>query len=312
MAADRSARPISEARMPLLVVPLAAGDAPSLTVSEFDALSFRDLVIFEVPDHPLRSRLENAGVPTAAVEDGLEPEAHKHGSALVCDPRSSRLSALASAGAEVTAGAAASPDGLSAAHAAPVVRSAAAAFATLVTIMARLRSADGCPWDNEQTHETLKVHLLEEAHEVIEAIDLGEEGADLEEELGDVLLQVLFHARLAELEGRFDIAGVTCGIADKLVRRHPHVFGDASTSSAAEVVASWEAMKKTEKSRTGSFEGIAHGLPALLGAHKTQKRAAAVGFAAGDEEISERLSAALDRSGPDALGDALFWLVARG
>src|SRR5687767_2236248 len=133
--------------------------------------------------------------------------------------------------------------------------------------MARLRSADGCPWDREQTHESLRVHLIEEAHEVLEAIDLGETGHMLEEELGDLLLQVAFHSELAARDDRFDLAGVADAIVAKLIHRHPHVFGDTEVEGAADVVRNWEAIKAEEKDRSDPFEGIPATLSALLAAY---------------------------------------------
>jgi MazG family protein len=176
--------------------------------------------------------------------------------------------------------------------------------------MARLRSEDGCPWDREQTHESLKVHLLEEAHEVIDAIDVGHTGAELEEELGDLLLQVAFHARLAAQEDRFDLADVADAIVAKLIHRHPHVFGTTEVSSAGEVVRNWEALKAEERrgEEQDPFASIPRALPALLTAHKTQKRAARFGFAPDEAEARARLRGALD--GETDLGEALFWLVA--
>ena len=152
-----------------------------------------------------------------------------------------------------------------------------AAFADVVR---RLRAE--CPWDREQTHQTLRRHLLEEAYEVLEAIDhLDVERATgfeaLEEELGDLLFQVVFHATLAAEEGQFTLADVARGIHDKLVRRHPHVFGEAEATTADELAATWERMKKAEKGRDSVMDGIPATLPALLYALKVQKKAASEG-----------------------------------
>ncbi|MGH2697908.1 MAG: MazG family protein, partial [Actinomycetota bacterium] len=188
------------------------------------------------------------------------------------------------------------------------------ALANAVLIMARLRSDDGCPWDREQTHESLKIHLLEETYEVLDAIDAGPTGAALEEELGDLLLQVLFHARLADQEGRFDIASVADGLVAKLVRRHPHVFGDAAVEGADQVVANWEQIKRREKQgpegERGPWDDLPAALPALLLAYKSQKRAAALGFGADESRARAELEAALSSSDGPALGRGLFWLVA--
>ncbi|MDQ3983214.1 MAG: MazG family protein, partial [Actinomycetota bacterium] len=200
---------------------------------------------------------------------------------------------------------------LTAAHGARVGRRAASALGGLALVMARLRGPDGCPWDAEQTHESLRVHLLEEAHEVLEAIDAGATGEHLEEELGDLLLQVVFHAQLAADEGRFDVAGVADRIVAKLLHRHPHVFGDVVVSGASDVVANWEAIKAKEKVRAGPFDGIPATLPGLLAAYKTQKRAAGLGFEADAATARARLDEALSAPPtPEAVGEALFWLVA--
>jgi XTP/dITP diphosphohydrolase len=140
--------------------------------------------------------------------------------------------------------------------------------------MDRLRSPGGCPWDAEQTHLSLVPYLLEETHELIEAIEGGADRAHLTEELGDLLLQVVFHARMAQddAEAPFTIDDVAAGIVAKLVRRHPHVFGDVSVSGPDEVVANWEQIKAAEKQRTGVFDGIPASLPALARAQKMLDR----------------------------------------
>lgn len=139
-----------------------------------------------------------------------------------------------------------------------------------------------CPWDREQTHQSLTRHLLEETYEVLEAIDaLGAdfEGADhLEEELGDLLFQVVFHAALASEEGLFDLADVARGIRNKLIHRHPHVFGDVEARTAGQVMRNWEQIKQAEKGRESIMDGIPGHLPSLLYAHKAQRKAASVGF----------------------------------
>lgn len=150
-------------------------------------------------------------------------------------------------------------------------------FAELVATLRR-----ECPWDQEQTHESLKRHLLEEAYEVIDALDrvdpdTGEGYEHLEEELGDLLFQVLFHATLASEAGQFTLADVARGVHDKLHSRHPHVFGAADADDAEQVAANWEDIKKAEKGRSSVFDGIPDALPALLYALKVQKKAAALG-----------------------------------
>jgi len=178
-----------------------------------------------------------------------------------------------------------------------------------------------CPWDREQTHHTLTKHLLEEAYEVLEAIeahDPDDPATDdhLAEELGDLLFQVEFHAVIAEQDGRFTMADVADGMHDKLVRRHPHVFGTVAADTADQVLANWEQIKKTEKGHASVMDGVAGNLPALLYAAKVQKKAAGVGFDWDDvhgalpkisEELHE-LAAVLDDpdAARDELGDLLF------
>lgn len=292
--------------MPLLVVPVSVSDAGLVTLSEWDQLLARRSVWFEDDDHPLVERANAAGLH---IDRGPLPEADRDDAAVVLDPRSPHLVRLAKEGAIVTSGAASAPDALTAAHGALISRRGGAALATLALVMARLRSSDGCPWDQEQTHESLRVHLLEEAYEVLEAIDEGHLETDLEEELGDLLLQVAFHAQLAADDDRFDLAGVAGAIVAKLIHRHPHVFGDRAVADAEEVVANWEAIKKEEKARTGPFDGIPAALPALLSAYKVQKRAAALGFQPDRASAEERLRVALDGD-PLDIGGALFWVVA--
>ena len=291
--------------MPLLVVPLARDSSELLTLAEWDALVSCERVLFERVDHPLLARLRDAGTAAGPLDD--EPDAAHEGWGMVADPDSKRILELARGGALVTAGAARPPDALTAAHAAPVVRRATTSLGNLAAIMARLRSEDGCPWDREQTHRSLTVHLLEEAYEVIDTIESEGSDVELAEELGDLLLQVAFHARLAEQEGRFDLAEVADRIVAKLVHRHPHVFGDVVVSGAGDVLRNWEAIKSAEKGRTGSFEGIPAALPALSTAAKVQKRAGALGFEVLEPAARGRAREALDE---DRVGDALFWLVA--
>ncbi|MDQ1425415.1 MAG: tetrapyrrole methylase family protein / MazG family protein [Acidimicrobiaceae bacterium] len=181
-----------------------------------------------------------------------------------------------------------------------------------------------CPWDREQTHRSLTKHLLEETYEVLEAIEAydpetGTGDSHLCEELGDLLFQVEFHAVIAGQEGRFTMADVARGIHDKLVHRHPHVFGNVAAETADQVLANWEEIKAAEKGRTSLMEGIGGNLPSLLYAAKVQKKAASVGFDWDDvrgalpkiaEELRE-LEAVLDdaRAARDELGDLLFAVV---
>jgi MazG family protein len=154
----------------------------------------------------------------------------------------------------------------------------AEAMARLLDLMARLRAPDGCPWDREQTPATLKPQLLEECYEVLEAIDSGSPG-HLTEELGDLLLHVVFQAQIAREAGDFTFADVANGIADKLVRRHPHVFGEAKVADAGSVVTLWHQLKKAEKpERQSALDGVPRALPALMRAEALQKKARNVGF----------------------------------
>lgn len=144
----------------------------------------------------------------------------------------------------------------------------------LVAIMAELRSERGCPWDREQDHLTLKKYLIEEAYEVIDAIDARNMN-NFCEELGDLLLQVVFHARIAQENGKFSLPDIINGISEKLIRRHPHVFGSVVADSSAEVILNWDAIKGVEKgeiSKEQDYFNIPSGLPALMFAHKTQKK----------------------------------------
>ena len=150
----------------------------------------------------------------------------------------------------------------------------------LLEVMRRLRAPDGCPWDREQTIESLRGNLIEETYEVVDAMDSGDRAA-LCEELGDLLLQVVFQSQIADEEGAFRFDDVAKGIADKLVRRHPHVFGDVQADTPDQVIRNWEKIKKTEKggeTPRSLVDGIPKHLPALSKAHLVQKRVAKVGF----------------------------------
>jgi tetrapyrrole methylase family protein/MazG family protein len=182
---------------------------------------------------------------------------------------------------------------------------AARELARLLGLAERLRGPGGCPWDAEQTHHSLTRYLLEEAYEVVETVEAlppeapgGDVPAEtyraLEDELGDLLYQVIFHAVLAEEAGAFDMGDVARGIHDKLVRRHPHVFGDADADSASDVMRNWEQIKKDEKGHTSIVSGITPGLPSLLYAHKLLRKAASVGLdPGGRDDALRRLDAVL-------------------
>jgi MazG family protein len=205
-----------------------------------------------------------------------------------------------------------------------------ASFAAFVALIARLRAPGGCPWDREQTHKSLKPMTLEEAYEVLEAIDAGND-ADLAGELGDLLLQVVFHSQIAADEGRFGIADVIGHVADKMVRRHPHVFGDHEASTAGEVLRNWEALKAAERSAAGKdrpgeasmLDSVSKSLPAVMEAFQITTKTARVGFdwpsaeAALEklDEESRELSDAITEGASDGtaieeeIGDLLFVVV---
>jgi XTP/dITP diphosphohydrolase len=169
------------------------------------------------------------------------------------------------------------------------------ALLELVGVEERLRGPGGCPWDREQDHRTLAKYAVEEVYELVEAI-AGGDPDHIREELGDVLLQVVFHAQIAADEGTFDIDDVARGIVDKLVRRHPHVFADTEVADADEVMANWEELKAAEKpEREGVFDGVPTAQPALGYVEKLQKRAAKIGFDwQADVDAAERIRAELD------------------
>ena len=200
-------------------------------------------------------------------------------------------------------------------------------FEELVAVMARLRGEGGCPWDREQTHASLKRYALEETYELLEAIDEGDDGA-MREELGDVLLQVVFHAQMASEDRRFAIEEVMTGLRDKLVRRHPHVFGDEKAADSDAVLRNWEKVKALEKQKPSGgaqghslFTSVPRAMPALARAQRIGDKAAGVGFDWPDvepvwgkveEELEELKEAAgtgeADRMEAE-LGDLLFSVV---
>ncbi len=197
------------------------------------------------------------------------------------------------------------------------------AFQRLVDLMARLRAPDGCPWDRKQTPESLKPFLIEECFEVVDALEEGSPDK-VREELGDLLFQIVFHARIAEEEGRFTMNDVITAILEKMTRRHPHVFGRTRLSTEQEVLAAWEEIKKKEKGseeRTSILEGVPRNLPSLLRAHRVQERAARVGFDWNhlnealpklDEELAEFKDSLKEENAAtveEELGDLFFTLV---
>ncbi len=213
-------------------------------------------------------------------------------------------------------------------HDAPLPKTAADALdprwtplEQLLRIMARLRAPDGCPWDREQSHATLRQSVIEEAYEVAAAINSGDD-ANLREELGDLLLQVVFHAQMAGERGDWNFDNVASGIVEKLVRRHPHVFGSENASDSAAVLTRWEEIKRAEKGTAptaSALDGVSEGLPSLMRAEKVQKKAAKVGFdwselppvlAKVREEIAEVEGALGDADKvEEEVGDLLFAVV---
>jgi len=190
-------------------------------------------------------------------------------------------------------------------------------FSGLRKVIATLRAPGGCPWDRVQTHESLRPFLLEEASETLEALD-GGDPAQLCEELGDLLLEVLLHVQIAEEGGEFTLEDVVYGVSDKLVRRHPHVFADATAETPEAVVEQWEELKREERGERSALSGIPATLPALARAQAIQRRASRAGFAwedvgqaweALEEELRELREAATAEEQRDELGDALFALA---
>ena len=196
-------------------------------------------------------------------------------------------------------------------------------FNDLLDIMAQLRAENGCPWDRKQTHESLRIYMIEETYEVLEALDTG----DMDQfcnELGDLLLQIVFHAQIAREQVEFDMTDVTTEICRKLISRHTHIFGDAKADTPEQVVENWEAIKKKEKhlkTQTGVLKDVPSSLPSLMRSYKVQQKAAQVGFdwddiedvfSKVDEEIRELRDVYKSKNVEritDELGDAMFALV---
>jgi len=193
-------------------------------------------------------------------------------------------------------------------------------FERLVEIMARLRAPNGCPWDREQTHQSLRPYLLEEAYEVLDAID-RQAYSEMRKELGDLLLQIVFHARIAEEEGRFSIEEIVRSLNEKLIARHPHIFGEKKLENAKQVVHQWEQIKLNEGEKKGLLDGVPTAQPALNRAFRVQEKAAGVGFEWPhiqgvweklEEEVHEFRAAMSQkdaRAREEEFGDFLFSLV---
>jgi len=189
----------------------------------------------------------------------------------------------------------------------------------LVEVMQLLRGEKGCPWDREQTHETLKPYLVEETYEVLHALDSGED-EHFKEELGDLLLQIIFHAQIASEEGRFTIEDVAGSIVEKLVRRHPHVFGDTEVNGSQEVLQNWEKIKKSEGKKS-VLDGVPDHLPALLKARRVQEKVKRVGFDWNSvdgafeklceelQELKEAVAKGKKEGVEEEFGDILFSIV---
>ena len=190
-------------------------------------------------------------------------------------------------------------------------------FSTLVDVIRRLREPGGCPWDREQTHLSLKPHLVEECYEALEAIDLSDDDK-LREELGDIMMQLVLHAQIGEEESKFSISNVLEGINTKLIRRHPHVFGSTKLKEAGEVRLAWEAIKQEEKGTHSILAGLPVDMPALAGSQAIQRRAAGVGFDWKEiegildklgEEVEELRQTSNHQRRVEEFGDLLFTLA---
>ena len=195
------------------------------------------------------------------------------------------------------------------------VNDSAPHWIAFVNVIRQLRKQ--CPWDRKQTHASLRHLLIEEAYETIEALD-SEDMQELRIELGDLLLQIVMHSVIAEETNQFDLAGVVSAVTDKMIRRHPHVFGDIAVSGVEEVLQNWESLKASERQGASVLSGVPASLPALLCAYRMQEKAASVGFdfpdqestwAKVEEEIQEFKVAASDAERENELGDLLFALV---
>ncbi|MHB9035935.1 MAG: nucleoside triphosphate pyrophosphohydrolase [Armatimonadota bacterium] len=196
-------------------------------------------------------------------------------------------------------------------------------WAMLVETVATLRGPSGCPWDRQQTHESLKKYAIEETYEVVEAIESGDP-VKIEDELGDMLLQVLLHAQIASESGQFDVADVCRRIREKLWRRHPHVFADTKVSGVDDVVHNWEQIKRAEpgyEERKSALDGVPQSMPALMQASKMSKKAARTGFDWPDvhaifgkldeetHELEEAIASGDKARIKDEIGDMLFTIV---
>ncbi|MDQ3973201.1 MAG: MazG family protein, partial [Actinomycetota bacterium] len=297
----------------LLLVDTADELPGLLPLHGWSALMSSDLVIVGSDEHPFVAHLQAAdlryevlarpadGAPLSRAEllSGLDPSDKRRAEQVVA--RARQVGEVAYLYGPGDGEAFTRTLGLEAAHAglevevvyfAPVPKGVA--LLDVVRVMERLRGPGGCPWDREQTHQSLARYALEEVYELVEAIE-AERPEGIREELGDVLLQVAFHAQIAEERGEFAVDDVARGIVDKLVRRHPHVFADVEVTDAAEVMANWERLKDAEKAHDGGvFAGIPAAQPALAHSAKLQGRAAKTGFDR-DADAAQRVRGALDK-----------------
>jgi XTP/dITP diphosphohydrolase len=307
----RSGAPAPTGGPRVLLLEVSATAPCLLPPAAWRLLSEADVCTLE-PELPVLAGLAEAGIPVHQLPDGeplaeqLRARAEEFGTVVH----------LASVGGPAPAGLATERVDVSSARGLRLL--------DVVAVMDRLRSPGGCPWDAEQTHESLAPYLLEEAYEAYQAIEDADRPA-LREELGDVLLQVLFHARLAEeavAADRWSIDDVAAGLLRKLVRRHPHVFGEVLVADASDVSRNWETIKAAEKNRRSVTEGVALSQPALTLAATLQRRAAGVGVPPG--LVSERIAATetleqavamlaeslAERAEPAEVGELLFVTVA--
>jgi MazG family protein len=316
----------------ITIVGLGAGAFHDLTLGAWEALQRANTVFLRTAAHPVVAQLSARGIRFTALDGATEREQEDlaavdrlaervleaavagdvvyavPGHPRIDEPSVPRLLERAAArGIQTRVLPGSSPVGT--------------VFETFVEIIARLRGPDGCPWDREQTFESLKRFMIEEAYEAVEAVDSGQR-AKLCDELGDVLIQVVLNSQLAAEEGSFTIRDVIANVTDKLIRRHPHVFGDVSVADSAEVLHNWEQIKRQERpERTSVVDGVPRDLPALMKAMEVSKRVVRVGFewptldevfAKLEEEIAE-LRAAIPEGDHDAIageiGDLLFTTV---
>ena len=329
--------------MPRLVLVDTADELPGLLpLHAWSALMSSDVVLVGSADHPLLAHLDladlhyevvtatdrTAALSRADLLSGMTPAEKAKAEAIIDRARAAGEAVyLFGRGDEEvftrTLGMEAARASLEVEVVYFSVKPKGARLLELVSVMDRLRDPGGCPWDREQDHRSLARYAIEEVYELIEAIEAGDRDA-IREELGDVLLQVLFHARVAEDEGTadepgFSIDDVADAIGAKLVARHPHVFADVTVADADEVVANWETLKAAEKpERTGPFDGVPTAQPSLSYAQALQRRAAKAGFEwSADAEAADRVRAELDeflRAGDDAerereIGDVLLSVV---